>query len=146
MGTRGRKSAASLAVAAPAAVKVVRPEPPYELWRDEEHDVWRRIVADVPPDWFTPRHHDLLAEYCTAVVSCRRLAQLIHHMEATPGTMDQGDWLALMRAHAVQSGRVQALATSMRLTQQSTYGARAGKTALDGHRPGPRPWEHGAAG
>lgn len=137
----GRKSAAELAVAAPLA-KVDRPEPPYELWRDEEVAVWRRIVSDVPADWFSPRNLDLLAEYCSHVVSSRRIAQMIKMIESEKGKFDVQNWMALLRAHAQQTGRVQALATSMRLSQQSTYSPKRGANALDGNSTGPKPWEY----
>jgi hypothetical protein len=140
MGTRGPKSASALQVQTVARV-VNRPEPPYELWRDQEQEVWRRIVSDVPADWFTGRNYDLLTEYCTHVVSCRRLAQMIHAQETGEADFDTATWLALMRAHAAQTGRLQALATSMRITNQSTYTAKTGKTALDGHKSGRKPWE-----
>jgi hypothetical protein len=140
MGKRGPKSSAELAITDRVTI-VNRPEPPYELWRDEEQSIWRRVVSDVPADWFTARNSDLLVEYCTHVVSCRRLAQMIHEMERAPGDLDIRGWVGLMRAHAQQSGRVQALATSMRITQQSTYSAKSGNTALEGHKTGKKPWE-----
>jgi hypothetical protein len=140
MGKRGPKSSAELAITDRVTI-VNRPEPPYELWRNEEQDVWRRVVSDVPADWFTSRNTDLLVEYCTHVVSCRRLAQMIHEMERGADDLDLRGWTSLMRAHAQQSARVQALATSMRITQQSTYSAKSGNTALEGHKTGKKPWE-----
>lgn len=143
MAKRGPKSSAEIALTAPGVTVAAmhRPEPPYSLWRDEEQDVWRRIVADLPADWFSGRNLDLLAEYCTAAVSCRRLAQMIHACEHGAGELDVPHWLALMRAHAAQSSRMQALATSMRITQQSTYTPKRGATALRNNPTGPRPWE-----
>lgn len=141
LGQRGRKSVAELTTPAPL-VKVDRPEPPYVLWRDAESEVWRRVVSAVPADWFTGRNIDLLTEYCTTVISCRRLAQLIKVAESEPGDFDVPRWLALLRGHAQQTGRAQALATSMRLSQQSVYSAKAGATALGDHVPGrKKPWE-----
>jgi hypothetical protein len=140
MGKRGRKSAAEMVIdQAPAIIQ--RPEPPYELWRDDEQQVWSRVVSDLPADWFSGRNIDLLVEYCTHVVSCRRLAQLIQAEEQGDGDLDVRQWSALMRAHAAQSARVQSLATSMRITQQSTYTAQAGATALKNTAKGKRPWE-----
>lgn len=142
MAKRGRKSGAELSVAEIATTELLtRPEPPYELWRDEEQAVWRRVVEDVPGDWFSGRNLDLLAEYCTTVVSCRRIAQLIHAEERAEGPLDTDYWMKLLRSHAQQSGRVQALATSMRLSQQSTYTAQRGATKLNNAPTGKRPWE-----
>ena len=62
MGKRGRKSAAEMVIdQAPAIIQ--RPEPPYELWRDDEQQVWSRVVSDLPADWFSGRNIDLLVEY-----------------------------------------------------------------------------------
>lgn len=140
MGTRGPKSADELTTLQGLAV-IERPEPPYTLWRDQEQEVWRRVVSDVPADWFTGRHLDLLAEYCSHVVSARRLAQVIHQMEHGPDPLDLPTWAAMMRAHAQQTTRVQSLATAMRLTHQASYGARRAATALEGEAKGRRPWE-----
>lgn len=142
MVKRGRKSAADLMIQSDGTVKAMdRPEPPYSLWRDEEQDVWRRIVEDLPADWFSGRNLDLLAEYCTAIVSARRLAQMLHHTERVQGDLDVAEWTKLLRAHAQQAGVVKTLATTMRLSQQSTYGPRAAATAQGGVRRGPKPWE-----
>lgn len=142
MAKRGRKSAADLMIQRDGVVSAMhRPEPPYSLWRDEEQDIWRRIVQDLPADWFSGRNLDLLTEYCTAVVSARRLAQMLHHIERQSGEMDIAEWTKLLRAHAQQAGVVKSLATAMRLSQQSTYGPRAAATAQGGVKRGPRPWE-----
>lgn len=138
---RGPKSAADLAIA-PVAQVIDRPEPPYTLWRDAEAEVWRRVVEDLPPGWITGRHFDLLAEYCSAVVSCQRIRQMIHATEHAPdGLLDVGEWRALMRAHAQQNARVQSLATALRITPQATVDPKTGGRALADHHTGRRPWE-----
>ena len=142
MVKRGRKSAADLMIQSDGTVKAMdRPEPPYSLWRDEEQHVWRRIVEDLPADWFSGRNLDLLTEYCTAIVSARRLAQMLHHTERQPGELDITEWTKLLRAHAQQAGVVKSLATAMRLSQQATYGPRSGASAQAQTRKGPAPWE-----
>lgn len=142
MTKRGRKSAAEMLTQTAAPLTVMqRPEPPYQLWRDDEQDVWRRIVNDLPGDWFSGRNLDLLVEYCTAVVSGRRLAQMIHHLESEAGGMDLTEWTRLLRAQAQQAGVIRSLATSMRISQQATYSARSGATAQRGVRKGRAPWE-----
>lgn len=144
MAKRGRKSAADLLIQRDGAVTAVdRPEPPYSLWRDDEQDVWRRIVEDLPADWFSGRNLDLLTEYCTAVISARRLAQMLHHVERQEGALDIAEWTKLLRAHAQQAGVVKALATAMRLSQQSAYGPKRAATLQGATKRGPRPWEVG---
>jgi hypothetical protein len=137
---RGRKSAAELAIA-PVAHVIERPEPPYSLWRDAEADLFRQIVADLPPGWIGPRNSDLLAEYASHVVACQRLRQMIHAHESGGEAFDATEWRALMRAHAQQSARVQSLATALRITPQATLDPKAGGRALAKHQTGRKPWE-----
>jgi hypothetical protein len=137
---RGRRSAAELATAA-GAVVIERPEPPYTLWRDEEAEIWRRVVDGLPPGWITGRNLDLLAEYVSHVVASQRLRQMIVAHERGPDPMDVAEWRALMRAHAQQSARVQSLATSLRITPQATVDPKTGGRALADHNTGRKPWE-----
>lgn len=137
---RGRKSAAELATVATPEV-ITRPEPPYTLWRDGEADLWRQVVEDLPPGWITGRNADLLAEYVSHVMSCQRLRQVIHAMESGKEPLDTAEWTGLLKAHATQSARVQSLATSLRITPQSTVDPKTGGRALARHNQGKRPWE-----
>lgn len=137
---RGRKSAAELATAG-VAVVIERPEPPYTLWRDEEAEIWRRIVDDLPAGWIAGRNLDILAEYVSHVVASQRLRQMIVTLEGGEGPMDVTEWRALMRAHAQQSARVQSLATALRITPQATVDPKTGGRALAGHNAGKKPWQ-----
>ncbi len=137
---RGRKSTDDLLTVGPVIV-AERPEAPYTLWRDEEAEVWRRVVEDLPPGRITGRNADLLAEYCSHVVSAQRIRQMIRQAETGGDTIDLGEWRALMRAHAQQSARVQSLATSLRIAPQVTIGPKAGGRVLACHFTGKKPWD-----
>ena len=141
MGERGPKSAEELMVTASSAALVQRMEPPDELWRDEECAVWRQVVEALPADWFSPADAPLLVQYCRHVVQARRVAQLIRQMEHTSAPLDLDAWTRLMRAQDAQSAAVARLATKMRLSQQSRYGARAAHTAARRGTRGKAPWE-----
>lgn len=138
MGTRGPKSAAETAVAPMGAVGIVaRQDAPYDL-RDEESEVWKGIVESLPADWFTPGSAPVLAAYCRATVSARRIGMLIVQAE-TEGEYDLAAHMALIKAHNQISQVIKTLATSLRLTPQSRYSPRAaGSQKPDG----PKPWEH----
>ncbi|MCA0272390.1 MAG: hypothetical protein LCH69_10050 [Proteobacteria bacterium] len=137
MGTRGRKSAAELAVATPPGLIVTaRQDAPYDL-RDEEADVWRGIVESLPADWIAPGSVPVLAAYCRATVSARRLGMLIVAVETGEG-YDADQHMKLIRAHGQVAQVLKTLATALRLTPQSRYTpARAGNQRPEGSRP----WE-----
>src|SRR3546814_80496 len=79
MGTRGRKSAAELALPAVTA-EIQRPDAPYDL-TDEQTEEWWAVVNRMPADWFPRETHALLGNYCRHVVMARRVAQLIQAAE-----------------------------------------------------------------
>jgi hypothetical protein len=83
MGTRGRKSAASLSVSLASPVETIaRPDAPYDL-TDEQIAEWWAVVNRMPADWFPRETHAMLAQYCRHVVNARRVAQLIAAHEAS---------------------------------------------------------------
>ena len=120
MGTRGRKSGASLQVVRPEDVeRLARPEPPSHL-TDEQAEEWRAVVDTLPAEWFSRETHSMLAQYCRHVVTARRVSQMIDsaESEAAPD-IDQLDKLYKMQE---REGRaMSSLATRMRMTQQATY-------------------------
>jgi phage terminase small subunit len=69
MGTRGRRSAAELAIVTPTGERVLRcrPEAP-----DEVREVFARIVADVGADHFRSSDADLVEQYASAIVLARQ--------------------------------------------------------------------------
>jgi hypothetical protein len=118
MGTRGRKSAASLTVAAPVQ-SLERPDAPYDL-TDEQSDEWWAVVNRMPADWFPRETHALLASYCRHVVSARRISQLIVDAEKSK-VIDVDVLDKLYKMQERESRAISSLATRMRLTQQTTY-------------------------
>ena len=139
MGTRGRKSAAELAIA-PVVHVQPRPTAPDEL-TDEEAAVWDGIVGRMPGGWLTREQHPLLIQYCRHTIAARRLSQLIHQAEGPEVEWDEERWLRLQRAQAQQSATLAALATKMRISHQARYGPRAAATEAQQGHEGPKPWE-----
>jgi hypothetical protein len=120
MRTRGRKSAASLAVISSDGIETVRrPEPPEEL-TDEQAAEWRSVCNSLPADWFCRETHPLLAQYCRHVVSSRRVAQLIAAAEAADD-FDLIEYDRLGKMAERESRIIASLATKMRISQQATY-------------------------
>ncbi len=119
MGTRGRKSAAQLAIA-PHVVEIVpRPVAPVGL-TDEQASEWDAVVSRMPADWFPRETHGILAAYCRHVVAAGRVAQLIAAQDSAEA-IDIGEYNLLLKMQEREGRAMSALTTRMRLSQQSSY-------------------------
>lgn len=130
-----RKSAAALALVAPVGVEEERRAQPLPELSDEQRMEWLALVNRMPADWFPRESHAVLAQYCRHVVAARRVAQLIEATEQAP-QLDVAEYDRLLKMQEREGRALSALATRMRLTQQSRYEAR--KTAPDKSKD--RPW------
>lgn len=135
MGTRGRQSAASLAVMPTSPTELVRrPVPPEEL-SEEQSEEWISVVDRMPADWFPRETHGLLAQYCRHVIAARRVAQLIDQAEAADD-FSVKDYDRLLKMQEREGRALSSLATRMRLSQQTTYDAKKKKPEQTR-----KPWE-----
>jgi hypothetical protein len=142
------------------------PEPPTSLG-PAEVELWRRVTLALPPDWFSAENLPLLAAYCrhcvyadaiAADITAVRagLAELAGSLPATyqvtaPAAAEkakliaglQRELRALQRTHASESGAMLAVATKLRLTQQSRFQANSAQARTRGRPPvdSPRPWD-----
>jgi hypothetical protein len=132
-----RRSAASLAIVTP---DLSRPKAPAELTKDEAV-VWEEVVSTKPADWFTRDTHPLLVAYCRATVVSRVIAKQVDAFNQEWLVQDGGlaRYEKLVRMQRSQSTLLATLATKMRISQQSKYGARgANSHAKAGAAP--KPW------
>jgi hypothetical protein len=137
---RGRRSEASLALVLHAQDDLTthpRPDAPYGL-SDDEAEVWRGVVNNLPTHWFAIETFPLLEAYCRHVVRSRRLAQLINAAESGTGEFDLETYGGLLRLQQAESRAIAMLATKMRIAQQSTI-TKEDKTK--GVGKGKRPWQ-----
>lgn len=100
-------------------VRLERPTAPHDL-TDEETEIWAGVVESLPIDWFGPATIPLLVQYCRHAVQARRLGQLIEKATGKK-TLMLGDYNQLLKMQHRESMALAALATKMRLSQQSTY-------------------------
>jgi hypothetical protein len=138
MGTRGRTSAASLAVASPVQV-VRRADPPLDL-TPQESDVWAQTVEAMPADWFPPETWPLLRQWCRHTVTARRVAQLID-AECAREELDMANLDKLHQMQARETAALKAMAAAMRLSQQASYSARGAGGEKGRRVTAKRPWE-----
>jgi hypothetical protein len=137
-----RKSAAALTVLPPLP-KMKRPEPPDEL-TEEQADEWRRVVSQVPPDWFPPDTHQLLVTYCRHVVRARMIDRWIAGFRSEFLMLADGlERVEKLFAMGEKEGRaISSLMTRMRLTQQSRYHTETAANKSRARTATTEPWQH----
>ena len=141
MRQRGRKSSASLTVV-PLSTKDRRPSPPAHL-NATEKKLWRDIVTSCPSGWFTVAQEALLAGFCCHASAADFISKLIE--KERPIDVTDRDkfrrYAKLLTMRGRETAAMSALATRMRLTQQSQIQPRTAGRAWDAHHPGPRLWD-----
>ena len=139
----GKKSSAELSTKI-SAVRVKRPDPPEsDSLTDEGKAVWRAVTATRPPDWWRPDTFPLLAQYCRHVVTARRIAVMIEDLMQGASDSWLDDFEKLTRMQEREGRAANALARSMRLTQQAQMHPRsaARRTANVPPPDEGKPWE-----
>ncbi len=116
--------------------------PPADL-SVEETEVWSRVAATKPGDWWDAGSVPLLAQFCRATVQAEMVADLVRQcgsaMLTDPGQL--GTYKELRKIQGALSGEITTLARSMRLTQQAKY--RADKAEPESRKAnGRKPWHH----
>ena len=131
MRQRGRRSAASMAVAPGLTVlETRRPAPPAGL-TEAETAVWRETVAAVPVGWFTKATYPVLRAFCRRAARAEVLAEQANRFQPA--------WIK-------EEGGLQRLDKPMRLTQQAQRNPKAAARAMENTFNGPPPWKWEKAG
>ena len=141
MRQRGRKSSASLSVV-PVSTKDRRSPPPAHL-NAAEKKLWRDIVASCPSGWFNVAQEALLAGFCCHASAADFISKLIEKDRPIDVT-DRGKfrrYAKLLTMRSRETAAMSALATRMRLTQQSQIQPRTAGRAWDANHPGPKLWD-----
>jgi hypothetical protein len=120
-----RKSAAALSIA-PVGVLSAPPRlaPPPTL-SAAEREVWRSTTDALPPDWFAADNAPLLERFCVHVVRARCLEAAVR--ETDPAN-DLARYAKLTRLSGEETGRMLAVARSLRLTLQARLKAETAAT------------------
>ena len=137
MGKRGKKSGAELSVVPDIKQEIIKfPQAPAELTA-EQSLIWNDIVHGLAADYFMEETFPLLAQYCKHITRARHLAQLVDKMEGKKKLDADGirAYRDLLRSEEEQTRAIAALATKMRLSQQSTYDRQRAKIRNDGDEP-----------
>ena len=138
MKQAGRKSAAELATVTTLPIRLLAAPTDLSV---EEAEVWGRVVATKPGEWWDAGTVPLLAQYCRATVQAELIAGLVRQtassMLSDPSQL--GTYKELRKIQGALSGEITTLARSMRLTQQSRYNAKNSETA-NRKATGRKPW------
>jgi hypothetical protein len=129
MGSRGRKSASELSTVGPGGIALVRRPEPSEHLDEDATTIWQATVNSLPADWFSPGALPMLEALCVLAVSQRYTLRALQKIERGRDDFDHDDWQRVQKQLGEISARISALATKLRLTPQSKYGARAAATA-----------------
>jgi hypothetical protein len=144
MGSRGKKSAASMEVAALVApiLQAKRLAPPVHI-TDAERSVWLEVVNDQPAEAFTAIHAPLLELYCRHVTNARIIADEITNFSVSWLADDDGlkrfDRLLAMSER--ESRAASSLATRLRITRQAVEHPTTVGRSLKSQAKSRKPWE-----
>lgn len=143
MGTRGRKSSASLEVAGVVASvgSASRLAAPVHM-SDAEQSVWAALVNDHPADFFTATHAPMIEAYCRHVVQGRILADELANFDRAWMADDEGlkRYDKLLAMHEREGRAASSLATRLRITKQAIDQQTVARKLVNTSK-GRKPWE-----
>jgi hypothetical protein len=142
MNQHGRKSLSSV-VAIPTEIKRFEPDPEMPA---EQREIWLRVVASRPQDWFDEVHRDMLTSYVRHVAYGDRLARALDEVRSKSLT-DPTRLLQIQRLHTMhryETAAAERLATKMRITHQSLNNIVAARK-MQNFQPGGKPWQKDAS-
>jgi hypothetical protein len=120
-----------------------RPPPPAYLSASATK-LWKAIVADSPSGWFTVAQEPLLAGFCSHASTAEFISKLIEK-ERPDDLLGDRDKLRrytrLLGMRVRETAAMSALATKMRLTQQSQIQPRSAGRTWDANTSGPKLWD-----
>lgn len=141
MGSRGRKSAASVAISAAVSPLQKMPEPPAYL-TPEQDIVWREVISSRAGDLIGVEAFRVLVEYCRAVVEGDKIASQLDAFDPSWLADDDGlkRWDKLQAIACRNQGVLATLATKLRIaTSSSVRAENAGTILKKGAKA--KPWE-----
>src|SRR6056297_2152641 len=136
MKQRGRKSGAEMAVVSPLSNGLAKPPAHHN---DDQAQHWSQIIASKPADWWDAGTFPLLDAYVRTIVEYQRISELADACHPIESGDDFKNYEALHKVQDRLASQLARLATKMRLSQQSNYGARGADGASDKGN-GKRPW------
>lgn len=137
MKQRGRKASAELSVVRPLSTEMHEPPAGYS---DEQAATWASILASKPDDWWDAGTLPLLDAYVRTIAEHAKISELLEKMHPLAGMDEFKDYDAMQRTQDRLASQMARLATKMRLSQQSKYGARGADGASSRASSKGKPW------
>ena len=140
MGTRGRKSEASLSVA-PVVNLTPLPPAPSNLTKPQA-DVWRMVIASRGGDLIAPEAYPVLVGYCRAIADGDDIQKEIAEFDPSWRKTDEGfrRWKFLLTMRTENAKLAESLAKTLRIAPSSRILPRgAGRAQEKGAKR--KPWE-----
>lgn len=140
MRSRGRKSAASLAVSNVVPLQRLPAAPEHLTLAQSE--TWRLVVASRAGDFIAPEAYPVLAEYCRWVETADQVAQELKGFKPSWAKTEEGlsRWSKLQAMQERASRTLASLAVKLRLPPSTrVHPEKAGRAAMRGEKR--KPWE-----
>ena len=141
MRQRGRKSASAVVIPGGFGQN---PAAPAEL-TPRQAEIWREVTASEALGFFaTAALRGLLADYCSRREAAEHISAIINEFKTEWLKSNEGvqRYKQLLQMRDLEVRGVAALATKLRLTNQSRYTTQSAATAARNAPRGPRPWEY----
>lgn len=137
MGDRGKRSSASLSVVSPNGSELPRPPAHYKT---DQANLWSRLVAEKPADWWDSATLPMLDEFVTVTFEIQRIAALVTAMHPIKSDDEMLAYERMQKIYDRLSAQRKRTASMLRLSNQSRYNAQSSATASK-RGGGSRPWE-----
>ena len=127
-----RRAAADLAVV--PIDKIDRPPPPEDI-PEAAAAIWRAVISNMRPTWFSPENFALLQTYCVLTVEKKRLEAAFSRLE---DVVHNPNYERLIARHDKVATQALAHARALRLTPRANATNREARDPLRGMQ---KPWE-----
>lgn len=141
MQQRGRKSQNAQTTKAPPK-KVSPPKAPTYLSK-HQRELWDRIIASKPADWFTADSLPILEAYIEHATSASAISKRIAQLEASGKCWNgsAAEYHKLLDLRLQETKAAEARARSLRLTHQARWQPASAARKAQQAPTGSRPWD-----
>ena len=97
-----------------------KPKPPTGMCKQARAE-WRRIVEQLPHDWFSIENLPLLRSYCEAAAEAQRIDELLKKHRDVGGSIADPAYRKLAQARTLMTKDLINVGRQLRFTQQSRW-------------------------
>ena len=141
MGIRGRKSTASLSVAASTVVSLKQRPDPWPGLSKREVELWTTIVESQAVDWFSPGDLPLLVAYVKGIALHEQASRDLQKQSIVTVTAAGTEVMnPLIRIQDMAAKQIATMAVKLRLAQSSKWTEQKAATKVKHAGQSQNPW------